>query len=354
MSARPNPNLLSRRGARDFSSTPITALTFFTTGDVIPQQIIAKLAIPAIIIGAYYEIEALDNEDYDAMAAITTKAAITVALAFVSGFWIAAAGYIALEILWYLFSSYFMDSKAEVMIERSLFYESGTNDRRSYMLQSLERGDGFYLIKRGYRDASLQAKDIHSIGNPKAVREFIYKNYEANKQDFMAAAMYEFSEIYRTLKGIKIDVYKKPLYLPNEEARNRANISGYLLTNKAYSDDIRMIYLLEDDKIDMDRFIEVDASKITDEEIRSNLSDKSDVVIDLFRSFRENKITAENMQAESKKKYSILIDSKETSAKFDLDIQYNFVEAPYQNTWSLYLNALNEVPLNNDDLEQIG
>ncbi len=60
------------------------------------------------------------------------------------------------------------------------------------------------------------------------------------------------------------------------------------------------------------------------------------------------------MQAESKKKYSILIDSNETSAKFELDIAYSVVNAPYQNTWSLYLNGLNEVPLDDDDLEQIG
>ena len=326
----------------------------FLADDAIPQRIIAKLAIPAIIVGAYYEIEALDDEDYDAMAAITTKAAITIALAFVSGFWIAAASYIALEILWYIFSSYFIDSKAEVMIEKSLFFEGGIRASRSYMLESLEKGDGFYFIRRGYKNVPLQAKNIHSIGNPKVVIDFIYNNYEANKKDFHAAAMYECSEIYRAIKGIKIDVYKKPVYIPNEKAKNRANVSGYLLINKAYSSDINVIYLLEDDKIDRDKVIEVDTDKITDEVIRSNLSDDSDVVIDLFKSFRKEKITIEGMQAESKKKYSILIDSKETSAKFNLDIEYSFVNAPYHNTWNLYLNGLNEVPLNNDDLEQIG
>lgn len=326
---------------------------FLLAEDSLPQRIIAKLAIPAIIIGAYYEAEALDNEDYDAMVAITTKAAITIALAFVSGFWIAAAGYIALEILWYVFSSYFVDSRVEIMIERSLFYESGIYGRRSYMLSSLETGNGFYLIKRGYKDAPLQAKNIHSIGNPKVVREFIYKNYAANKKDFIAAARYEFSSIFRVLKGIKIDAYKKPFYLPNEGASKRANISGYLSVNKEYFNDINGIYLLEDDKIDADKLIETDECKIKDEKTRDNLSNKDDVVIDLFKSFRENRITIESMQAESKKKYSILIDSKETSVKFDLDIRYSFIDAPYQDTWNLYLDDINEVPLSDDDLKQV-
>jgi len=172
------------------------------------------------------------------------------------------------------------------------------------------------------------AKDITKIGGVKPVIDFIYKNYEEHKTALNAAAMYEFSEIYRAL-------------------------SGYLAVNKAYAKDIRVIYLLEDDKINLDNFIEVDESKVTDEEILSNLSDKNDVVIDIFKSFRKNEITIESMQTESQKKYSILIDSEETSVKFDLDIKYSFIETPYHNTWNLYLNDLNEVPLSDDDLKQI-
>ena len=262
-----------------------------------------------------------------------------------SGFWIAAAGYIALEILWYVFSSYFIDSRAEIMIERSLFYESGINGRRSYMLSSLERGDGFYLIKRGYKDAHLQAKNIHSIGNAKVVREFIYKNYKANKKDFIAAARYEFSEIYRALKNITVKVEKIPTYFKNSTQDIELNLNGYLRVNKEYYNEMKgMIYLIEND--DYTDSILIDATEAHDKD--------KDKLIDIFNSFKEG-LSPTKLDEDSKNNYNILIDSGATSVKYKLDIEYNYHTEAMGNKFikkiNYYLDELMPMPLTSQDLE---
>ncbi|WP_324172379.1 hypothetical protein [Sulfurimonas sp.] len=308
----------------------------------VPQKIIAKLAIPAVVVGAYYEMVSLEDEDYDAMLMIGTKAAIIVALAFVSGMWIAAIGYIALEILWYIFSGYFIDSRVEVMIEKSLFYQDG---RKPYILESLSTTTGNYYIRRGSRDALMQAKDITKIGGTKEVREFIYKNYSDNKQALQAAARYEFSEIYRALKNISIEVEKVPTYFLNFTKTMNLNLNGYLRVNKDYYEEMEgLIYLIKDDNYT--DYILIDATEAIDKE--------NDKLIDIFTSFKEE-LSEAKLDEDRKKNYTILIASGITSVKYKLDIKYNS-----KNDWlgtklvkeiNYYLNELIPMPLSPRDLE---
>jgi hypothetical protein len=323
------------------SKKALLMVDFLLAENSIPQKIIAKLAIPAVVIGAYYEVQALDDEDYDAMLMISTKAAITIALAFVSGIWIAAAGYIALEILWYFFSGYFIDSKSEVMIEKSLFFQNG---RRPYILESLSTGNGSYYIRRGYKDALMSAKDITMIGGAKDVRDFIYKNYEDNKKDIQTAAMYEFSEIFRALKNISIEVEKIPTYT-NLSSNIKLNINGYLRVNKEYYEEMKgMIYLIENDNYSDYTFI--DATEAHDK--------GKDKLIDIFESFKKG-FSLDKLDEDSKKNYHILIDSGATSVKYKLGVEYN-----PNTTWEgnstvktidYYLDEIILKPLNSQDLE---
>ncbi len=333
------------------SQKAMVMVDFLLAEHSIPQKIIAKLAIPAVIVGAYYEVEALDNEDYDAMLMISTKAAITVALAFVSGIWIAAAGYIALEILWYLFSSYFIDSRVEVMIEKSLFYQNG---RRPYILESLSTTNKQYYIRRGYRDALMSAKDITMIGGAKAVRDFIYKNYEKNKKDLQTAARYEFSEILRALKNISIKVEKIPThnyyneYINNYQQTIDLNLNGHIRVNKEYYDEMRgVIYLIEDNNYSDYTFI--DATEATDKD--------KDKLIDIFESFKKD-VSSNKLEEASKKDYHILIDSGVngvTSIKYKLGIEYyyrtEYIGNQFVKKINYYLDELIPTPLSSQDIE---
>ena len=180
------------------------------------------------------------------------------------------------------------------------------------MLESLESGDGFYLIKRGYREVPMQAKNIHRIGNAKTVRDFIYKNYEANKQDFKAAAAYEMSSLYRLLNNVSISVKNIEKNYPVPDSRYPVNINGYLHINKEYFREINTVWLIENDNYEHPIAINI-----------NNAQDYSnDKLLDIFTRFKEHP-TLKRLEKYDKNHYTIVIDSGASSIKYKLDIWYH-------------------------------
>ena len=230
--------------------------------------------------------------------------------------------------------------------KKSLFYQDG---RKSYLLESLSSDTEEYL----YKGNSKKIKDITLTQNAKEVRDFIYENYKDHKKALQAAAQYEFSSIYKALQNIKIEAYKRPFYLPYPQGR--VNVSGYLLVNKEYSKEMDIIYLLEEDSCERYTTIFPDDCMVTDEEVRDNVSNADDVVIDIFKSFREN-INLDTLNEVNQKKYSILISSGSTSSKYDLGIRYSAMEPQWKGgrlrqDRNLYLDKLVPQPLTPQDLK---
>lgn len=198
----------------------------------------------------------------------------------------------------------------------------------------------------------MSAKDITTIGGAKEVRDFIYKNYEDHKKALQAAAQYEFSSIYKALQNIKIEDYQRPFYIPYPQGK--VNISGYLLVNKEYIKEMDMIYLLEENSYERYKTIFPDECIITDEEVREDVSDSDDIVVDIFQSFREN-VNLDTLPELSKRKYSILINSGATSSKYDLGIRYSPMSywngTQQRKDYNLYLDKLIPQTLTSQDLE---
>jgi len=229
------------------------------------------------------------------------------------------------------------------MIEKSLFYQHG---RRPYILESLSTTDERFYITRGRNpNALMLAKDITKIGGVKPVIDFIYKNYEEHKTALNAAAMYEFSEIYRALKNISIEVEKIPTYYTNSSKDIEVNLNGYIKVNKEYYEDMKGIifFIKNDDYSDLST---IDATQAKTE--------GKDKVIDIFESFKKE-LSVNALDKESKNNYSILIDSGATSVKYKLDIHYDRHTELIGNQMiekiNYYLNDIELLPLTSQDLE---
>jgi len=310
----------------------------------IPQQILAKLAIPIVIINSYYEIEALDNEDYDAMIMITAKTAMVIAIGIVASFGVAAIAYITIELSWYLLSHYFIDSPVEVMIEKSLFYQGA---RRSYLMESLSKSEGRYATLRGHREVWMNAKDIRTLGEFTNTRDFIYKNYEAHKEAILAAELYEFSSYNQTLQDISVKVVKKSQY-ENLAPKIDLNRSGYIAVNKRYYNETMsgIIYFIKNSNYSDPIMLDVSDAK----------EENGAMLIDVFTPFKEEKhITIEQLLKYLKNNYSILIDAKGSSQKFKLDIHYHKQQAELFSVAKIdfYLDGLTTEPLTPQDIKLI-
>ena len=314
--------------------------------EIVFQKVLAKLAVPAVVIGGVCDmLEQIEDEDYDAAIAITIKTAATVALMLlVSGIgWALIVGF-AIEALWWSVSGYFIDSKIKKGIKRSLFCDTGA---RRYMLESLEKGDGFYLTRRDYREVPMQAENIHHIGNAKAVRDFIYKNYEANKKDFKAAAAYEMSSLYRLLNNVTITVKNIEKNYSVPDSRYPVNINGYLHINKEYFREIKSIWLIENDNYEYPFPIAINDAE----------DDSSDKLLNIFTKFKKNP-ALKQLEECSKNNYTIVIDSGAASVKYKLDIWFHKEsDISYYSgnetikQYHFTLNGIDQLPLTQQDMQ---
>jgi len=319
-------------------------IEFLFKEEALPQKMLAKLAIPAIVVGAYYQIEALDDEDYDAMIAISAKAALVIALGFVTGIGIALVAAIALELIWMYVSSFFIDTRTEVLVEKSLFYQG--SKRTPYILESLSVGNKTYV----FDDKPTKIKKIERLGGLKATRDFIYNNYKEHKQEFQAAVSYEFSSIFRALQNIEVKVYKKPTYYTSRDIK--LNFNGNIMVNKDYYKQINNVYLIQNDNYEDNAIIDY-STTVDFKEDDENMG-KKNKLINIFTPFQP--IIMTKLSEASKDIYTVLIDSGATSVKYKLDISYYkgrtyWVKNQLISDYNFYLDDLVSMPLTNDDIQ---
>ena len=290
------------------------------------QKVLIKLAIPTVIYGAYHEIASLDDEDYDARIAISVKAGLTIALMlFATGIGEVLVIGIAIELIWMKLSGYFIDSKMEVMIEKSLFYQEG---RKPYILESLSSDTNPYLLK----GVEKPIKDITLSRKAKEVRDFIYINFQAHKKELQAAFAYEMSSIYATLKDVDIRTSLKT----NDYTSNNApyHICSYVSINKEFYREIKRMVLLEDDK---------------EIEITAHEQHKDKEFIDLMGHVvvKDTGVIMEYPKKETK----LLIHSDTISLKYDVVYSYDASSKVKDGAQggALTISSLQPVPLTKDD-----
>ncbi|PHR55862.1 MAG: hypothetical protein COA44_09480 [Arcobacter sp.] len=309
------------------------ALTLFKAMQnekLIFQRVLTKLAIPIVIFGGYHQIASLDDEDYDAVVAISLKTGLTIALMlYATGIGEILVIGIAIELIWMKLSGYFIDSKLEVMIEKSLFYQNG---RKSYLLESLSNDTKEYL----YKGSNKNIKDIVLTQKPKDVRDFIYVNYADHKKEINAAFNYEISSIYAALKGVNIETSTIPKNY--KSSQGTYSICSYMSISKDFYKEITRIVLLEDGKE-----IELDINK---HELH-----KGKEFIDLLTHIliKDKSVLLEH----SKKDTKLLLHSDTISLKYDVIYFYDDV-SNYTNRsegGSLKIIDLKPIPLNKDDCE---
>ncbi|WP_457745919.1 hypothetical protein, partial [Sulfurimonas sp.] len=311
--------------------------------EAVLQKAISKLAVPAIVVGAYYEIEALDNEDYDAMVAVSAKASIFVAIAvFASGTWVAIGIGLAIgaiiETLWYFYSKYLIDSRVEILVEKSLFYQG--DGRKPYILESLSVDNHTYI----YNDKETNIQDIKRLGSLKATRDFIYNNYEQHKQAFKTAISHEFNSYHIALQGVEVKKYVQDLekvpYYPHD---------GYMLAmgdlvaiNKSFYEKIEQAYLIIEGKT-------FEAKEIN---YKEHTVDGEDCVIKLLGEFYN--VDSQQWHKLEGGRYHILLSSDTISVKYKLDVVYSSTVKRFhgsdRRTRELHLKDLHQEPLLEDDL----
>jgi len=311
--------------------------------EAILQKSISKLAVPAIVVGTYYEIEALDDEDYDAMVAVTAKAGIFIAIAvFASGTWVAIGIGLAIgaiiETLWYFYSRYLIDSRVEILVEKSLFYQRG--DRTPYVLESLSADNHTYI----YNGKETEIKNIERLGNLKATRDFVYNNYEKYSQAFQTAISHEFNSYHVALQGVEVKKFRqdfdKVSYFPYD---------GYMLAmgdlvsiNKSFYKRINQAYLVIDGKT-------FDAQEIN---YKEHTVDGNYCIIKLLEHFYD--VDSLRWPEIEDRVFHILLSSDTISVKYKLDIVYSSTLKRFngsdRRTRELHVKDLHEEPLLEDDL----
>lgn len=270
----------------------------------------------------------MDDEDYDATVAISVKTGLTIGLMlFATGIGEILIIGIAIELLWMMFSSYFKDSRVEVMIEKSLFYQDG---RKAYILESLSSDGGEYLDK----GSSKRIQDITLSQKPKDVRDFIYANYKDHKKELNAAFSYEMSSIFAALKGVNIEKSRRSKQYKSSKATYA--VCSYISISKEFYKDIKRIVLLEDDKE-----IEIDISK------HKLKNDKEYIDILTHMDISNSSI----LQEYPKKDTKLLLHSDTISLKYDVTYYYDDASKYLARATggALKIIDLKSLPLTKDD-----
>jgi len=294
------------------------------------QRVLTKLAIPIVMFGAYHEIASLDDEDYDAMVAISLKAGLTIALMlFATGIGEILVIGIAIELIWMKVSGYFIDSNMKVMIEKSLFYQG--SKRNPYIMESLSRDGQLY----NYKGNDKKIVDVPRMQKPKDVRDFIYMNYSDHKKELQSAFANEVSATYAMLKGVKIETSTIPSAKYTVGEANYS-VCSYVGINKDFYKEIKRIVLLEDDKeieLDIDNYVPHKDKEFIN--IMSHVGTKDmDVIIDY-----------------PKKVTKLLLHSDTISLKYYVHYYYDDV-SNYTNRaegGALKITSLRAMPLTKDD-----
>lgn len=315
--------------------------------EALPQKAISKLAVPAIVVGSFYEIQALDDEDYDAMIAVTAKAAIFIAIAVLaSGTWVAIGIGLAIgaivETLWYFYSKYLIDSRVEILIEQSLYYQ-GTK-RTPYILESLSTGNTTYIFN-DKEDTPI--KEITNLGGLKATRDFIYNNYADRAQEFQTALSHEFNSIHAALQGVQVKKYVEDLreqrYMQKDGHMLR--MGDLVALNKDFYKEMKQAYLVINAQT-------MSAKKI---DFQKHKVDGKDYIINLL-GYLYN-IHSQHWKEMSESTFHLLLSSDHISVKYKLDVVYSSTSKYFEKnslipqwTRELHVADLHTEPLLEDDL----
>ncbi|WP_345980436.1 hypothetical protein [Sulfurimonas sp. HSL3-2] len=214
-------------------------------------KLMAKVGLVAIAISAVYDINHLQEDDFDGGVAIVTKNLTIIALMVAPGMlatvpaigWIAALGVLAVELAWeFYLKDMFVDTPLESYIMKSLLFHKFDDDSiLAPMFSPLGYAIYRYYSGKPYKSilfaeaVNAQHKQlVQGFDTLEDVQNFIGDNQDKYAELFNNALQYELSALKAVAFGYKVDVLdpeSKDYYGMPQELQTTIKIPKEMLQN---------------------------------------------------------------------------------------------------------------------------